>query len=109
MRGIKYIVQLHDSITYLSVKELPILFLKLRFHERFTGARDDIADGNLISKPEHAVYRVYLIQNVLDLTGYLVNDGRFPVQSILLVIVVHILNLNNFVVVIQIQDMLYIR
>lgn len=109
MRGIKYIVQLHDSITYLSVKELPILFQKLRFHERFTGARDDIADGYLISKPEHVVYRVYLIQNVLDLTGYLVNDGRFPVQSILLVIVVHILNLNNFVVVIQISDMLYIR
>lgn len=109
MRGIKYIVQLHDSITNLSVKELPILSKKLRFHERLTGARDDIADGNLISKPEHAVYRVYLIQNVLDLTGYLVNDGRFPVQSILLVIVVHILNLNNFVVVIQISDMLYIR
>lgn len=87
MRGIKYIVQLHDSITNLSVKELPILSQKLRFHERLTGARDDIADGNLISKPEHAVYRVYLIQNVLDLTGYLVNDGRFPVQSILLVIV----------------------
>lgn len=102
MRGIKYIVQLHDSITYLSVKELPIPFKKLRFHERLTGARDDIADGNLISKPEHAVYRVYLIQNVLDLTAYLVNDKRFPVQNILLVIVVHILNLNNFVVVIQI-------